>query len=235
MKKHIPNFITCLNLFSGCVAAVYAVKAVEISDLKVVTYLMLLAAFFDFIDGFAARLLNAPSIIGKELDSLADMVSFGFVPGVILFTILKHSLAPDFQYLAYSGFIVTVFSALRLAKFNVDERQSDRFIGVPTPINALFIGSFAFILDSYPIVNWVLEHPPYFIFLLIIIQSYLLVCELPLIALKFKSFDWNSNKLRYILIISSMVFIILFKFAAVPLILFIYILLSLVQYKLSPE
>ncbi|MCO4291403.1 CDP-alcohol phosphatidyltransferase family protein [Solitalea sp. MAHUQ-68] len=233
MKKHIPNFITCLNLFCGCIAAVYAVNATEITDLRIVTYLMLLAAFFDFIDGFAARLLNAPSAIGKDLDSLADMVSFGFVPGTILYTILKLSLLPEYDYLAYAGYIVTVFSALRLAKFNNDERQSDMFIGVPTPINALFIGSLAFILDSYPIINWVVQNPPYFIFMLIIVQSYLLVSELPLIALKFKSFNWNSNKLRYILIISSVVFIILFKFAAVPLILFVYILLSLVQYKLS--
>ncbi|POY36040.1 CDP-diacylglycerol--serine O-phosphatidyltransferase [Solitalea longa] len=233
MKKHIPNFITCLNLFCGCIAAVYAIEAKEISDLKIVTYLMLLAAFFDFIDGFAARLLKAPSAIGKDLDSLADMVSFGFVPGTILFSILKHSLLPDYQYWAYSGYIVTVFSALRLAKFNNDDRQTDMFIGVPTPINALFIGSLTFIFDSYPIIKWALQYPPYFIFLLIIVQSYLLVSELPLIALKFKSFDWQSNKLRYILIISSVVFIILFKFAAVPLILFVYILLSLVQYKLS--
>ncbi|UKJ06379.1 CDP-diacylglycerol--serine O-phosphatidyltransferase [Solitalea lacus] len=233
MKKHIPNFITCLNLFTGCIAAYYALKAHEIAELEVVTYLMLIAAFFDFIDGFVARLVNAHSAIGKELDSLADMVSFGFVPGAILFSILNYALAPEVKYLAFSGFIVTVFSALRLAKFNVDERQGDRFIGVPTPINAIFIGSLPFIIDGYPIVYWILEHPPYFIFILIIVQSYLLVCELPLIALKFKSFDWEVNKLRYILIISSVVFIILFKFAAVPLILLVYILLSLIQYKLS--
>ncbi|MBC7617150.1 MAG: CDP-diacylglycerol--serine O-phosphatidyltransferase, partial [Pedobacter sp.] len=145
MKKHIPNAITCANLFSGCIGVVFAFKG----ELETAAYFVLLSGIFDFFDGMVARLLKVKSAIGKELDSLADMVSFGFLPGVVMFQLLK---AGDYSndYLPYLGFIITVFSALRLAKFNIDERQTEDFIGLNTPMNTLFIVSLPFIAKDYP-------------------------------------------------------------------------------------
>jgi CDP-diacylglycerol--serine O-phosphatidyltransferase len=145
MKKHIPNSITCANLFSGCIGIVFAFKG----DLETAAYFVLLSGVFDFFDGMVARLLNVKSEIGKQLDSLADMISFGFLPGVVMFQLLAIS---DYRstYLPYLGFIITVFSALRLAKFNIDERQTEDFIGLNTPMNTLFIVSLPFIANDYP-------------------------------------------------------------------------------------
>ena len=136
MKQHIPNFITCLNLVSGCIAIVFAFQ----HQLEITVYLLALSALFDFFDGLAARALNAYSVIGKDLDSLADMVSFGFAPGAIMYIVLNDLLIAQQlpTYWAYAAFIIPVFSALRLAKFNNDTRQSTYFVGLPTPANTLF-------------------------------------------------------------------------------------------------
>ena len=211
MKKHIPNFITCLNLFTGCVAAVYAFNG----ELETAAYLVLLAAAFDFMDGLAARVLKAYSEIGKQLDSLADMVSFGFIPGLFVFKMLPTEYA-------YVGFIITVFSALRLAKFNIDTRQSENFIGLATPANTLFFISLPFLPMA---INTIL------LVVLSIGFSLLLISEIPLFSLKFKSMDFNMNIHRYLLIILSLILIIFFKFAAVPMIIVIYILLSIIFKK----
>lgn len=211
MKKHIPNFITCLNLFTGCVAAVYAFNG----ELETSAYFVLLSAAFDFMDGLAARALKAYSEIGKQLDSLADMVSFGFIPGLFVYKMLPAEYA-------YVGFIITVFSALRLAKFNIDTRQSENFIGLATPANTLFFISLPFL----PIVL-----NPILLVILSIGFSLMLVSEIPLFSLKFKSMDFTMNIHRYLLIILSLILIIFFKFAAVPMIIVIYILLSIIFKK----
>ena len=211
MKKHIPNFITCLNLFTGCVAAVYAFNG----ELETAAYLVLLAAAFDFMDGLAARALKAYSEVGKQLDSLADMVSFGFIPGLFVFKMLPAEYA-------YVGFIITVFSAIRLAKFNIDTRQSENFIGLATPANTLFFISLPFLPMT---IN------PILLVILSIGFSLMLVSEIPLFSLKFKSMDFNMNIHRYLLIILSLILILFFKFAAVPMIIVIYILLSIIFKK----
>ncbi|MBC7745258.1 MAG: CDP-diacylglycerol--serine O-phosphatidyltransferase [Flavobacterium sp.] len=230
MKRHIPNFITCLHLFSGCVGIVYAFKG----ELIIAGYAILISALLDFLDGMIARLFKAYSEIGKQLDSLADIVSFGVLPSVIIYQLFLQSpqLGNISTFLNYSSFLITVFSALRLAKFNIDERQSDNFIGLPTPANAILIASLPMILAQG---NWFFSAyilNPFFLFIFSLGMSILLVTEIPLISLKFKSLNFNDNLFRYILIISGIILILIFKFAAVPIIVFIYIFLSLIQFKL---
>ena len=215
IKKHVPNFITCLNLFSGCVAALLAFKG----NYQGAFIAILVAAVFDFFDGFAARLLKAYSPMGKELDSLADMVSFGFAPGMIVFSLLTE--ANINEWLPYLAFIIPVFSGLRLAKFNIDERQTSSFIGMPTPANAIFWGGSALSYSSLLVQNyWV-------VIVLTIIFSYLLVAEMPMFSLKFKSGKWNDNKTQYIFLMQCAIMIIGLKLGAFPIIIILYILNSL--------
>lgn len=224
IKRHIPNTLTCLNLLSGCVGVVAAFEGHFI----LVPYMVWLAAFFDFFDGFAARMLKVSSPIGKELDSLADMVTFGFLPAALIFMMLReHNLA---EWVPYLAFTIAVFSALRLAKFNVDTRQSESFIGLPTPANALLLSSFPAIL-LYSELPLGFIQAPWFLLSCTFIFSFLLVAELPLLAFKFSNFSWASNKLKYIFLITSVLLIILFKFVAIPLIIILYILLSLFNRK----
>ncbi len=198
------------------------------------------AALFDLFDGMAARMLNVSSPIGKELDSLADMISFGFVPAAIMFKLLQTSNMELFfgnemivRVIQFFPFIIAVFSALRLAKFNIDTRQSDSFIGLPTPANTLLIVSLPLILanDEFGLRNIILH--PYFILAVCALQSFLLVSELELIALKFKNFSWKENSYQFLLIISSAILLLIFKFTALPLIIFLYVLLSLVKNSLK--
>lgn len=230
MKKHIPNIITCFNLFSGCVGIVYAFQG----ELIIAGYATLLAAVFDFFDGMIARLLNVHSDIGKELDSLADVVSFGVLPSAIIYQLFLQSpqVGNISPFLNMSAFLIAVFSALRLAKFNIDTRQAENFIGLPTPANALLIASLPMILSQG---NWFLSAyilNPFFLFIFSLGMSILLITELPLISLKFKSLKVSDNLFRYILVISAVILVLIFKFAAVPIIVFIYILLSLIQFRL---
>lgn len=226
MKKHIPNFITCLNLFSGCIGTIFAFNG----DLKIAAYFVILSGTFDFFDGMVARILNVKSEIGKELDSLADMVSFGFLPGLVLFQLLLQSDS-NWEYLPYLGFVVTVFSALRLAKFNIDTRQSVDFIGLNTPMNTLFIVSLPFIKADYPEIIGSAA----VLIGITILMSYLLVGEFRLFSLKFSNMQWKENKYRFIFLILSALLIALFQFAAIPIILVIYIGLSLLHFKGIPE
>ncbi len=225
MIKHLPNFITCLNLFSGTIALTFAVQA----DLKTAAYFILLAAIFDFMDGLVARALKAYSELGKQLDSLADMVSFGLIPGVFVYMMLKSNLEAHGlpEILAYAGFVITVFSALRLAKFNIDTRQTENFIGLATPANTLFFVSLPFIYDQ-GIESLMFLTQPLILLFLTFGFSYLLVSEISLFSLKFKSLSWSQNNFRYILLALSLLLIILFKFAAVPMIIVLYILLSII-------
>src|ERR1700744_4419476 len=157
VSKHVPNAITCPNLFSGCVGIVFAFQ----HNLIVAAYAVFLAAIFDFFDGFASRVLQSFSVIGKDLDSLADLVSFGFLPAAILFELLLQAPQIDHisPYLNFIAFLIPVFSALRLAKFNTDSRQAEIFIGLPTPANAILIASLPFVIDQYPSLSGYILNP----------------------------------------------------------------------------
>ena len=228
MKKNIPNAVTCLNLFSGCLGIVFAFQG----ELKSASYAILVAAVLDFLDGMLARVLKAYSDIGKELDSLADVVSFGVLPSVLIYQFFLQSPQQDSwsTWINFSAFLIAVFSALRLAKFNIDVRQSDNFIGLPTPANALLISSFPFIIDQGGFLSSYILNT-YFLLLFSIAMCILLVSEIPLISLKFKNIELKQNLLRYILVFSSLVLLVLFKFAAVPLIIILYFLISFIQLR----
>lgn len=233
MKKHIPNAITCLNLFSGCLGIVFAFNG----QLHYASYAILIAAVFDFFDGMLARLLNAYSDIGKELDSLADMVSFGVLPSVIIYHLFLRIPQTDgiYIWLPYSAFLIAVFSGLRLAKFNIDTRQAEHFIGLPTPANAMLIGSLPLIINQSNsfMLNYIAN--PFVLLGLSIGMSLLLVSELPLISLKFKNLRIKDNSLRYILILSSLILLLTIKFSAVPVIIALYVILSFVQFRLISQ
>ncbi len=227
IKKNIPNIITCGNLFCGCLAIVYGLKG----DLVFTAYLVGIGAILDFLDGLIARILNVHSEIGKQLDSLADMVTFGVVPGIVLFVLLSNSIEETAPYwLVYSGFLVTIFSAVRLARFNTDTRQTNFFIGLPTPAATILICSLPLIINFQPQMaghNLVaIIKSPIFLISISVIVSILLIAELPLFALKFKNFGWSDNVLRYTFLIISCILLILFKFIAIPFIIFLYISLS---------
>ena len=232
LKKHIPNFLTCGNLFCGCVGIVSVFQ----NDLVFAAYMIGVAALLDFADGFVARIMNAYSLIGKDLDSLADCVTFGVLPSMMLYKLLQKSLMGDgfaieiFVVLPYLAFLIAIFSALRLAKFNTDTRQSESFIGVPTPANALLVGSLPLIMWQHP--DWMhYIQNPYALIGYILLTSYLLVSELPLFALKFKNFSLANNRIRYIFLSISLVLLIWLRFAAVPPIILLYILLSFVRHR----
>lgn len=225
IKKHIPNAITSLNLFSGCVACVMAFE----SNYEYAFFFILLGAFFDFFDGMAARLLKVTSNIGKELDSLADDISFGAAPAFIVFSLFKEVHYPSFligleNYLPYLAFIIAVFSALRLAKFNIDTRQTSSFIGLPTPANALFWGSL--IVGSHDFLTSPLFNACYLL-ILVFIFSYLLVAEFPMFSLKFKTLQWKDNKTSFTFLLVCIPLLIFGGISGISAIILWYILLSL--------
>lgn len=189
-------------------------------------YFILIAAFFDFFDGFAARMLKVSSDIGKELDSLADLVTFGVLPAFIIFRMMKN--IDSASYLPFVAFIIGVLSAVRLAKFNVDTRQSERFIGLPTPANALFLSTLPFLALHFPAVSGLLSNI-YFLAALSVIMALLLVAELPLIALKFKNFGVQDNIYRYIVLLMAIISVIWLGMGGIPLVIISYIILSVVE------
>ncbi|MDX2174308.1 MAG: CDP-alcohol phosphatidyltransferase family protein [Bacteroidota bacterium] len=246
IKKNIPNAITCGNLLCGCLAIV---KCFE-GDLVWAAYLVGIAAVLDFFDGFAARLLKVSSPIGKDLDSLADMVTFGVVPGMVMFQMIKHSMEitylsdiyigfenKTFSDWAYISFLIPIFSAIRLAKFNNDTRQSDSFIGLPTPANAIFICSIPLFIKTDLSFNQCFGSPvlqdyifnKYVLCLVSCLMSLLLIANLPLIALKFKNFTWTDNKIRFIFLGLSVALLVAFQFVGIPLVIILYILVSIVN------
>ena len=214
LKKHIPNILTLANLTAGCVGLVAAFNGEFITA----SYLIWIAAIFDFFDGFAARLLKVSSPIGKELDSLADMVTFGVLPSIIIFNMLGGA-ANMVNYLAFS---IAIFSALRLAKFNIDDQQSKSFIGVPTPANAFFVSGLPFWQLTYPDLT-----TNSLILSVAVIMSLLLVAPVEMLALKFDDYKFNNNKSRYLLLLVSLGLIIVFKALALPIIIIFYIVLSI--------
>jgi CDP-diacylglycerol--serine O-phosphatidyltransferase len=222
IKSHIPNAITLINLLVGVIGIIFVLRG----DLLSGAYFILLSAFFDFIDGFAARALGVQGELGKQLDSLADVVSFGVLPGIILFTMTKGNSDSDIT--PYFTLIVPMISAYRLAKFNLDTRQSDQFIGLPTPANALLISTLPHLALEWPILGDFIQTP----ILLIMIawfSSFLLIAEIPLIALKFKTFDFSKNIFRYILIAIALSLFIWLGLAGIPLIILVYIGLSVFE------
>lgn len=207
---NIPNTITCLNLISGCIATYWAFQG----DYRMALLFIVIGAVFDFFDGMVARLLHVSSPIGKELDSLADDITFGFAPSAIIFSYLSHLTSYISPLIPYLAFIMAAFSALRLAKFNLDERQALGFIGLPTPANALFWGALIGGLHGYDIhfegIEWC-------ILIGVIVSSYLLISEIPMFALKFKTWGWKGNEIKYIFLLTCipMLFLGIFGLAAI--------------------
>ncbi len=231
----IPNSITSLNALAGCISIVSAFEG----RLEMAGLFIFIAAVFDFFDGFAARMLKAYSAMGKELDSLADAISFGLAPAVLAYHLLQAALHstplfadhPIYQsMLPYLAFVIAVFSILRLAKFNIDARQTDSFIGLPTPANAILWASFPFIL-AYKADHLMAKAlaSPLFLLLLVFFMSSLLLLELPLLALKFKNFNFKENQIRYIFLLAALILLVFFTYTAILPILLVYILLSLLK------
>jgi CDP-diacylglycerol---serine O-phosphatidyltransferase len=229
ITRHIPNFVTCLNLFSGCIAVVMAFK----SEYELAMLFIVLSAVFDFFDGMLARTLHAYSKIGKDLDSLADDVSFGVAPSVLIFSLFKEVQYPTFltgmeEYIPFLAFAISVFSALRLAKFNVDERQTTSFIGLPVPANALFWGSLVVGAHSFLVSD---SFNAIYLFILVVIFSYLLVSEIPMFSLKFKNLSWKDNKVSFIFLLVCIPLLIFLGIAGFAAIIVWYILLSVITRK----
>ena len=229
--RSLPNTLTCCNLISGAIATKLAFDG---STIMALTFIII-GAVFDFCDGFAARLLHVSSPIGKELDSLADDITFGLAPASIAFMLLA-----DFPFcldgvgrlLPYTAFLIAAFSALRLAKFNLDTRQTTSFIGLPTPANALFWASFVIGFREYLLAT---PFGLYIVLALILISSGLLVTEIPMFALKFKSFKWRDNALRYLFLLTSLVIILFLHTIGLAVAIVWYILLSLLTQKKQEE
>lgn len=253
IKKHIPNILTLANLFCG----ILAIEVGFSEHYYLAGFFVLLGAFFDFFDGFVARLLKVQGELGKQLDSFADMVTFGVAPGVVMYSFLSSTIDIEDSFTPYISFVIPLLSAVRLAKFNVDSNQSDKFIGLPTPANALFFVfiPLVFAMESF---RWdyaalvagiksayfsnlfvsgsfiVSETFKYLIIALIILFSYLLNAPIEMIALKFKSFGWRGNEIRFVflglcLVVISMSLLISSMFVSVPIIILLYIILSIIN------
>ena len=229
IKRHIPNTVTCLNLFSGCIACFMAFQA----RYELALTFIILSAVFDFFDGMLARVLHAFSPIGKDLDSLADDISFGAAPSFVVFSLFKEMHYPGSMewlapYLPYAAFLISVFSALRLAKFNNDTRQTTSFIGLPVPANALFWGSL--IVGAHDFLITPACHPVY-ILILVMLFSWLLVSEIPMFSLKFKNLSWKDNKVSFIFLIICIPLLILLGISGFAAVIVWYIILSLFTRK----
>ncbi len=218
IKKHIPNALTCCNLLFGCLAVIEIFNG----ELTHVIYFTVLSGLADFLDGFAARLLHVQSAIGKDLDSLADLVSFGLVPSLVMFRLIEANTTTE--YLPYVALSIAIFSALRLAKFNNDSRQSDSFIGVPTPASALFFCPLPMAM-KLEYLSWLQN--PYSLAILAVLMSLLMISELKLIALKFKGYGWRGNEPRYLIIVLSIAAFATFQWVALPFIILLYLLTSI--------
>jgi len=250
MKKWIPNIITLFNLFCGCIAAVYAFK----DELILAGIFVALGIVFDFFDGLMARLLKVTGELGKQLDSLADMVTSGVVPGIVMCQLLADATGHSsnfftvdanlgwntatslFKEITFLGFLITAASAYRLAKFNIDTRQTDSFIGVPTPANAILIISLGIIAQttSHDIIYGMLTNP-YILIGITLVSCFLLNIELPLFALKFKSFGWKNNEIRWTFIVLCIAMIVFLQIYAVPCIVVLYVLMSIINNMVSKE
>ncbi|MDE5678656.1 CDP-diacylglycerol--serine O-phosphatidyltransferase [Phocaeicola sp.] len=229
ITRHIPNTITCCNLFSGCIASVMAFNG----NYNLAISFIIAGAVFDFFDGMLARLFKVSSSLGKELDSLADDITFGFAPSAIVFSLFKEVYYPEFlipvaNYMPYTAFLISVFSALRLGKFNIDPRQSNTFIGMPTPANALFWGSLTVGAHSFLTSD---SFNALYLFILVVVMSFLLVAEIPMFSLKFKSLNWKQNKISYLFLIVCIPLLVCLRVSGFAAIILWYIMLSLLTKK----
>lgn len=241
MKKHIPNLLTLGNLFCGTVATIYAVQG----NFEIAGILVVLGIFFDFFDGFAARILNVSGELGKQLDSLADMVTSGVVPGIIMFKLLATSPNSDtlenapivmnwmhfnFAPIQLLGLLLTLGACYRLAKFNIDTRQSESFIGLPTPAMSLFVISLP-LIQEYSTIAWMqsLVSNNYFLMLTTLLLTYLMNAEIPLFSLKFKEYTFKNNFVKYFFLSISLLLILTLNFSSIPIIIILYVFLSVTQ------
>lgn len=240
VTKHVPNFLTSLNVFCGTLATFLALNGM----IQIAIWLIFIGALFDFSDGFAARALKAYSEIGKELDSLADLISFGMAPAAILSSIIRIKVMGDFsvsfadmqtpeKFWILSPFILVVFAALRLAKFNVDTRQTENFLGLTTTATGIFTASFAYLfLNKTDWFNWL---SPITILLAVLIFSLLLVSEIPMFSLKFKNFKWTENKERFILLLIAIISIAILGLGGIAATILYYITISVIKWIIAAK
>lgn len=253
--KQIPNILTLANLFCGALAVIFILQSPGFvanyngqdylvtppPAMYLASLLMGIAAVIDFLDGFAARLLKAQSPLGRELDSLADVVTFGVAPGMILYQLLRSAYMsqPDAMEVSMVNVSIALllpcFAAYRLAKFNIDDRQKEHFIGMPTPAVGLLVASFPLILlyNPYHLAGWLQKI--WVLYTLLAVLCYLMVCRIPFFSLKFKSLSWKGNQLRFALLLLSLAGIVLLHWAAVPFIFVCYVALSLGKHFFAPE
>lgn len=240
IKANIPNFITLLNLLSGCIALIFATH----DQFELAFFFVCLGIFFDFFDGFFARIFKVQSPLGVQLDSLADMVTSGLVPGFVMFRLIfihhNESVSSVDDYfsvnciLPLAGFLITLGSCYRLAKFNIDTRQTDSFIGLPTPANALFILSLPLIITSTEVL--LLKEAltnTYVLIALSVLSVYMLNAEIPLFSLKMKNLSWQNSKFQIIFLILAVILLIILKIVALPLVILLYVLMSVIQNKMT--
>lgn len=226
IKKHIPNLLTLLNLFCGCIAIVFTSQGL----FEMAFYFVSLGIFFDFFDGFFARKFGVSGPLGVQLDSLADMVTSGVVPGFVMFKILLQNASDSCVYMPYLGFIITLGACYRLANFNIDTRQSDSFIGLPTPANTLFIMSLPLVilechflfLSEILSISWVL-------LAITFLSAYIMNAEIPLFSLKIKNFSLQHYALQIGFLMASIIMIITLHYLAIPMIIIVYVLLSVLN------
>jgi CDP-diacylglycerol--serine O-phosphatidyltransferase len=243
IKKQIPNSITLLNLMCGCIALMFAFQ----QEFLLAFYFVCLGIFFDFFDGFFARLFKVQSELGLQLDSLADMVTSGVVPGVVMFQLLLKSFGEEkvisvsswdnsVMILPFLGFIITLGSCYRLANFNIDTRQTDSFIGLPTPANTLFIMSLPLVLlnsDIEFITNALQNH--WVLIGISILSAYIMNAEIPLFSLKIKDFTFKKNALQILFLAVSIVLLLVFNYLGLPLIIILYVMLSVITNLFSKK
>lgn len=235
IKKQVPNTITLLNLFCGCIAMVFALK----NDFEMAFYFVSLGIFLDFFDGFFARLFQVSSPLGLQLDSLADMVTSGVVPGIVMYQMMESSSGyPKLDWIVepfpFVGFLITLGSCYRLANFNIDTRQTDLFIGLPTPANALFILSLPLVLrdlDSFFVLELLTN--PFVLIGITLLSVYMLNAEIPLFSLKIKQMSLKKNALQFSFLLSSLVLLVVFQYAGIPLVIVLYVLLSVANNAFS--
>lgn len=235
VKKHIPNIITLLNLFCGCIALIFAFHR----NFEMAFGFVALGIFLDFFDGFFARLFKVASPLGLQLDSLADMVTSGVAPGLVMYQLMLKGDSFDVsnvEVFPFLGFLITLGSCYRLANFNIDTRQTDSFIGLPTPANTLFIMSLPLVLihtDSLPVIELLTNE--WVLLAITLFSAYILNAEIPLFSLKVKNFTFADNKIRILFLSLAVVTLLLLQYAAIPLVILTYVLLSVANNKFSKK
>lgn len=236
IRRHIPNILTLLNLFSGCVALVFSIE----KEFGWALFFVSLGIFFDFFDGFFARLFKVSGALGLQLDSLADMVTSGVVPALTMYYMMSNAVYHEsegeiIKVFPFIAFLIALGACHRLAKFNIDERQSDSFIGLPTPANALFIVSLPAIRNEAPLLVMEVLTNPYALVAITLFSTWIMNAEIPLFSLKIKKFSFAANSLQYIFLGISALMLIFLKIMAIPLIILFYILLSFARNKVAVD